>query len=121
MKQILRLSIAGIALFAAACTDTVQPGMQQLATRRVASGHSTATEDPCTDCILGSVIGPVTLTRSTGAPVISTFEFPGDPSAGYILDIRDNGSRGLTGSVALNGDEIATTNAVGGTARISHP
>ena len=59
MKQILRLSIAGIALFAVACTDTVQPGMQQLATRRVASGHSTATEDPCTDCILGSVIGPV--------------------------------------------------------------
>jgi hypothetical protein len=65
---------------------------------------------------VGSVIGPVTLTRGTGAPVISTFEFPGDPSAGYILDIRDNGSRGLTGSVALNGDEVGTTNDVGGTA-----
>lgn len=105
----LTSAVSALAVLAGACSDvTNTPGSAPPSLIREVL-RTTGT-DECQNCL----VGPVTLTRTTADPQIVTYTFAGDPAADYILDVTDNGSRGLTGSVKLNGVELVTSAMLGG-------
>jgi len=111
MRPTSCLAILGVSL-ATACTEMTEPAAQPALPQVLGQAADVTSGGSCGNCL----VGPVTLTRGNGEPEVVTFEFEGDPAAGYVLDVADNGSRGLTGAVRLNGEEVVLQNAIGGSA-----
>jgi hypothetical protein len=66
-----------------------------------ASGASAV--DTCSTC----VVGPIVLTRGTGAPVVHSWSVPATAGARFLLHLDDLGTQGANAQVFLNRDEIA--------------
>jgi hypothetical protein len=103
------LAVLSMVAFAA-CTEPTNPAREQLRALDGEKRTTTIAPDVCANC----VVGPVTLTRTTADPQTYRYSFDGDPTADYVIEVSDNGSRGLTGSVRLNGVELVTPAMLGG-------
>jgi Tol biopolymer transport system component len=79
------------------CNDQeslLDPG-RQLRTRESASRNVAVCD--------ANTFGPRTFTRAAGQPIDESFVFAANPDAEYVLTVTDNGSRGSTAELVLNG------------------
>jgi hypothetical protein len=91
----MRLAVPVISVVVVACSEISSPERAEL-------NVGAAATTPCPDCVLG----PVTVTRTTGLPNVLDREFTADPDFQYSLRVISSEWSGVVLTIRLNGHTL---------------